>query len=862
MKTRSLITGIILIISLAACGNNIFLPEGRWNPNDPEYDAATDPSLDPGGPPAVPGRLSAILSESAVSAALEWQDNSTTEDGFNIYRKKSDDVDWIKIANVSTDVTSYTDQSAFSLGAKYQYRVKSINENGESDFSNAAEIDVPSNIITVTVSSTAAPSTNTSPVPVTITFSEEVTGFEQSDISITNASITSFDIASNPVFSLELTPDNPGTDCLISLSVPEGAAENASGTTTQPSDTFAIIYDVTAPGAPGAPALAAADDSGELDNDGLTNKDSNITLTGITAADTSTVIIMDSTDTTELGAASSAPGETYSILIGSLSEGENVFHAYGEDAAGNRSSAYSSCTVTVDTAPPGPPSFTAPYRGEYFPHTTGFLTITPAWKTTDADIWKYNLKYGTSRYFSGATEVNDITSTSYYFAPGSNFVHAKMYFAVQAVDSAGNSSDWSNFDKNNPDTTYCHFDKEHDSVFGDEFAGFLSSYGNAFRYYYSDYSTGDIVSEPVASPGENAELIGDFNGDGYPDLAVANLSSHHVYIYLGVAEGTLDWGSEYSIDIDGSGWYSEGEKFGQSMDGCDINGDGYDDLIIGAPEYHVNNYGAVFIVNGRILSEPTIDLPTIQLTHSTTELYGYSVSRAGDINNDGFADIIIGAPAADGGNGRAYIRLGGPNAPYTFNEYILYAPEAGMEFGTVTSFGGDIDNDGYDDFLIGTARMVGGEGYLYYGNEIGAIAEPDETWSTSGDTFYGIAGGSSFDNDADNADVVVSLFNGTSGELQVFFSGGIDGSPDYTINSSTTDHGGIGIDFGTGLCELKDINGNGHCEIIINEPLYDNGTALGRVWIEDGRGASGPWSTLYDTIEADSAGKDIGQIIN
>lgn len=867
MKYKIFLTILIFTIIAASCSNDLFVSEGRWNPNDPEYDASTDPNFNSTEGPAVPGRLSAVLSESAVIAALEWQDNSSTEDNFNIYRKVSTDTEWTKIGAVAADTVTYTD-SGFSLGVKYQYRVKAINENGESEASNIAEIEIPAEIITVTLSSAVSPATKTSPVPITITFSEAVTGFEQSDVTVTNASVTSFDTASNPVFELELTPVDAGTDCVISVTIPEGAASNASDTITQPSDTFTIDYDVTAPGAPGTPALIAADDTGESDSDGLTLKDSNITLTGITAADTAAVIIMDSTDTTELGSASSSPGETYSILLGGpLSEGANELHAYSVDAAGNRSSLYSTYTVSLDTTVPVEPVIISPYRGQYYPHTTGINTITAEWTTTDADIWKYNLRYGTSQYFSGATEANDITATSYYFAPPSGFANSKLYFSVQAVDSAGNTSEWSYFSKDNPDTTYCHFDKEHDSLFGDEFAGFIASYGSNFRYYYSDYTTGDIVYEPIGHSGDNADFIGDFNGDGYPDLAVADYSARHIYIYFGVASGTLDWSLEYSVDIDGSGWGGGNiNQLGASLDGCDINGDGYDDLIIGAPDY-LTDYGAVFIVTGRQNPAATINSATLYNKASTQE-YGFSVSRAGDINKDGFADIIIGAPSADTADGRAYIRLGSSNAPSTFNEYILYTPATGegLGFGSVTSFGGDINDDGYDDFLIGTAQIVGGgEGYLYYGNTIGAISEPDATWTAGGsETFYGICGGGNFDNDADNMDVVISLNNGSTGEIQVFFGGNIDSTfstPDYTINNSTTDHSTINSSFGTQLCELKDLDGIGHCDIIINEPTYNNGTANGRIWIENGRGADSPWSTMQETIEADTA-NDVGLVIH
>ena len=107
------------------------------------------------------------------------------------------------------------------------------------------------------------------------------------------------------------------------------------------------------------------------------------------------------------------------------------------------------------------------------------------------------------------------------------------------------------------------------------------------------------------------------------------------------------------------------------------------------------------------------------------DLFGYSVSRAGDVNGDGYSDIIVGANGNDaGGNnaGRAYIYFGGASMDNTA-DVILTGEAAGDYFGYSVSTAGDVNGDGYSDVIVGAylndaGGSDAGRAYIYFGGYI------------------------------------------------------------------------------------------------------------------------------------------------
>ncbi|MDI6708805.1 MAG: Ig-like domain-containing protein, partial [Candidatus Thermoplasmatota archaeon] len=109
-----------------------------------------------------------------------------------------------------------------------------------------------------------------------------------------------------------------------------------------------------------------------------------------------------------------------------------------------------------------------------------------------------------------------------------------------------------------------------------------------------------------------------------------------------------------NVTINGS---APGDQFGYSVSGGDLNNDGYNDTIIGAP-YNASAKGAVYIFNGSANIPPSLSALDANYTaygENANDKFGLSVYLAGDINNDNYPDVIIGAPGYSGNKGRVYV---------------------------------------------------------------------------------------------------------------------------------------------------------------------------------------------------------------
>src|SRR5206468_4227124 len=132
----------------------------------------------------------------------------------------------------------------------------------------------------------------------------------------------------------------------------------------------------------------------------------------------------------------------------------------------------------------------------------------------------------------------------------------------------------------------------------------------------------------------------------------------------------------------------------------DVNGDGLDDVIVGAPYYDVQ--GRAFVYLG------TASGPAIQpawVVDGVQSRFGASVSSAGDVNGDGFDDVIVGEPGANvttpgRPSGQASLFLGSPSGLATTPAWIGQAGQF-QRFGASVSSAGDVNGDGFDDVIVG-----------------------------------------------------------------------------------------------------------------------------------------------------------------
>jgi len=250
--------------------------------------------------------------------------------------------------------------------------------------------------------------------------------------------------------------------------------------------------------------------------------------------------------------------------------------------------------------------------------------------------------------------------------------------------------------------------------------------------------------------GVSVSNAGDINGDGFADLIVgANLAGTNdagaAYVLLGKAGG---FDSIIALDslVGANGFQisgvTAGDFAGISVSSAgDVNGDGLDDLIVGATGANAAA-GAAYVVFGKTSFAGAVSLATLDDSDgfklsgvAAGDASGVSVSSAGDVNGDGYADLIVGANAADpngADSGATYIVLGkatgfGTSGNFNLstingtNGFRLTGAAAGDLSGVAVSSAGDINGDGFDDLIVGASSADpngadSGASYVIFGS--------------------------------------------------------------------------------------------------------------------------------------------------
>jgi hypothetical protein len=316
---------------------------------------------------------------------------------------------------------------------------------------------------------------------------------------------------------------------------------------------------------------------------------------------------------------------------------------------------------------------------------------------------------------------------------------------------------------------------------------------------------GDTDGDNVVLTGEGAgdhfgcsvASAGDVNGDDIEDLVVG--------AFAGDAYGNADAGKAYIFfggdpmdtlpDVIMCGERSV-DLFGWSVSSAgDMNDDGYDDVIVGAWSSRGTgasypDIGRAYVYFGGVAVDSLVDL--IMEGEEEGDFFGWSVASAGDVNGDGYDDVIGGSPQYDyveeDETGRAYIFLGGED-PDQWADVVLTGESAYDFFGWQVRGIGDLDGDGYDDVAVGAVQGEGGgRSYVYLGSSSMDIWA-DETFVGygTGGYFGGVIQGTGDWSGDGRRDVIISAYNGGpdgEGMVYLFSGGGITGISEEMVYGS------------------------------------------------------------------------------
>jgi hypothetical protein len=350
-------------------------------------------------------------------------------------------------------------------------------------------------------------------------------------------------------------------------------------------------------------------------------------------------------------------------------------------------------------------------------------------------------------------------------------------------------------------------------------------------WHFSGDQSGDKVGQSVAGGG-------DVNGGGYDDVVVGayHAQERHgaAYIFYGTYSGLVD---EPSVTLTSD---DKGSEFGKSVAiAGDVDNDGWDDVIVGAPHYKNDDtyVGAVFL----FLGDPTgmDDVADWEYLGSEQgQRVGESVAGAGDVNGDGYDDVIVGAPGYPGGDeaskGAILLFYGQPDPPYLSSDpnWLYESDQAGAQLGAAVAAAGDVDSNGRSDLIAGaptydTTQGNEGAAFVFLGSSTVPGTSPD--WTVYGEqegARLGTSVSTAGDVDCDAYDDVIVGIPGYSSSSELgeqegaalVFCGSSDGLDNERCWRHICEQAGSG--FGSSVSTAGDLDGDGCDDVIVGAPQY------------------------------------------
>ena len=356
-----------------------------------------------------------------------------------------------------------------------------------------------------------------------------------------------------------------------------------------------------------------------------------------------------------------------------------------------------------------------------------------------------------------------------------------------------------------------------------------------------------ITNQSNSLFGFSANPAGDFNGDGYSDFIIGAPAHSNgqafegaFYMVYGAPNGGISRTNFHQYNAVG-----RDSSLGCSISNAgDIDGDGFGDVIIGASETY-RTVGVAKVLNGstsvyNILPKQELNYrPTCSTTFARK--FGDVVTNIGDINGDGYSDAAVSGgvfqTSCEISNGRVVIYLGTPNGYDTVPNRVLIGNNNDGTFGRKIREAGDINRDGFDDFLIGCSNARNLQGnttnvgrvYVYYGSNTGVnigatqlLLAPVNVGSAITSRFGSSVSGAGDMNGDGFADIIIGAITyvqpGTPsnavGAAFIYLGSniGIANAPSATLLGNN-----LNSSLGYSVAGLGDVNGDGFSDVAVSE---------------------------------------------
>lgn len=424
-------------------------------------------------------------------------------------------------------------------------------------------------------------------------------------------------------------------------------------------------------------------------------------------------------------------------------------------------------------------------------------------------------------------------------------------------------------------------------IFGDIIVG-ASEANQAYIYHGNEDGMYTSVASTLTSPAFNTSYglrvsgAGDTDGDGYCEVIVGAYANNAAYVYKGSPAGTQ---TSPAKSFAGYG--------GVSVAGVgDVNGDGYADVMVGASS--TGTYaGSAYLFQGSALGLPSAPSQTFQGSAGYYSYFGCSVAAAGDINGDGYSDAIVGASGTSSNTGSAYVYLGSPvmltsastlSGAISFGFSVAHAGDMNgdgygdvvvaaiintSQYGTIYLYpgsagglatsassqlsmgghmdylgyslarAGDVNGDGFSDIIVGTLNVK--KAYVLHGSAQGQLILGTTLQETT-ERFGFIVDGAG-DINADGYDDVIAGGTGTASKAYVYM-----GSASGVATTATTILARPNLTFGTIVSGIGDVNGDGYGDVMMmiayNDLNIQTNSDRGHIYLGSATGLSNVPSTV------------------